>query len=310
MLNLLSGFVDELRRGGLPVSLTEHLDAAEAVHHVPIEDREALKYALGATLVKSSSHWHAFETTFDIYFARGLGSGEDGPGDGERPGRRRRGDPGRAAEGQQGGGGDGGDDPRGARRAALPGALARGPALMRAVARRRSPATPASRRAGRSGAPTTSTGRCGTSSSTRCSSGSSPRRAASAPDGEDLSPLEERLLGDEYRPRVEQLRKAVEDEIRRRLVEDRGAEALAKSVRKPLPEDLDVMHATRDELQTLQRALRPLVASWRCASPGAAATGAGARSTSGRPSGARCRPAASRWSRGSATPGRPNPRSW
>ena len=81
MLNLLSGFVEELRRGGLPVSLTEHLDAAEAVHYIPIEDREALKYALGATLVKSSSHWHAFETTFDIYFARGLGSGSDGMGD-------------------------------------------------------------------------------------------------------------------------------------------------------------------------------------------------------------------------------------
>src|SRR6202034_893163 len=80
-LTLLSGFVEELRRGGLPVSLTEHLDAAEAVHYIPIEDREALKYALGATLVKSSSHWHAFETTFDIYFARGLGSGEDGMGD-------------------------------------------------------------------------------------------------------------------------------------------------------------------------------------------------------------------------------------
>jgi uncharacterized protein with von Willebrand factor type A (vWA) domain len=54
------------------------------------------------------------------------------------------------------------------------------------------------------------------------------------------------------------MRRAVEDEIRRRLVEDRGAQALAKSVRKPLPEDLDVMHATRDELATLQRALQPL----------------------------------------------------
>jgi uncharacterized protein with von Willebrand factor type A (vWA) domain len=78
------------------------------------------------------------------------------------------------------------------------------------------------------------------------------------PDAEDMSALDERLLGDEYRTRVDQLRKVVEDEIRRRLVEDRGAEALAKSVRKPLPEDLDVMHATRDELATLQRALQPL----------------------------------------------------
>ena len=56
MLDLLSGFVVELRRAGLPVSLTEHLDAAEAVRHIPLEDREGLKYALAATLVKSSSH--------------------------------------------------------------------------------------------------------------------------------------------------------------------------------------------------------------------------------------------------------------
>ena len=35
-------------------------------------------------------------------------------------------------------------------------------------------------------------------------------------------------------------------------------EALARSVRKPLPEDIDVMHATREELATLHRVLQPL----------------------------------------------------
>ena len=73
MLDLLSGFVTELRKAGLPVSLTEHLDAAEAVHHIPLEDREGLKYALAATLVKSSSHWHAFETAFEVFFAGAFG---------------------------------------------------------------------------------------------------------------------------------------------------------------------------------------------------------------------------------------------
>ena len=92
-------------------------------------------------------------------------------------------------------------------------------------------------------------------------------------------------------PGSTELRQAVEPEIRRRLVEDRGAEALARSVRKPLPEDLDVMHATRDELATLQRALHPFRASWRCAWPASAATAGGGRSTSGPPSGARSRPA-------------------
>ncbi|MDP7598879.1 MAG: hypothetical protein QGH55_03715, partial [Acidimicrobiales bacterium] len=55
LLDLLSGFIIELRQAGLPVSLTENLDAMEAVTHIPIEDRDAFKYALGATLVKNHS---------------------------------------------------------------------------------------------------------------------------------------------------------------------------------------------------------------------------------------------------------------
>ena len=57
MLDLLAGFIQELRAAGLPVSLTENLDAMEAVRHIPLEDREAFKYALGATLVKNNAHW-------------------------------------------------------------------------------------------------------------------------------------------------------------------------------------------------------------------------------------------------------------
>ncbi len=73
-----------------------------------------------------------------------------------------------------------------------------------------------------------------------------------------LTPLEERLLRDEYQARIDQLRKEIENEIRRRLVADRGSAVLAKSIRKPLPEDIDVMHATRDELVALRKSLQPL----------------------------------------------------
>src|SRR6478736_5142427 len=69
MVDLLAGFIQELRNAGLPVSLTENLDAMQAVKHIPIEDRDAFKYALGATLVKSNSHWRAFETVFEVYFS-------------------------------------------------------------------------------------------------------------------------------------------------------------------------------------------------------------------------------------------------
>ena len=108
MLDLLNGFVVELRNAGLPVSLTENLDAMEAVQHIPIADREAFKYALGATLIKNNSHWRAFETVFEVYFSlRGpeyrIGDGDDddarrdvprdagadAPGRGPRRGRRR-----------------------------------------------------------------------------------------------------------------------------------------------------------------------------------------------------------------------------
>ena len=70
--------------------------------------------------------------------------------------------------------------------------------------------------------------------------------------------LDERLVRDEARERIDELKAAVEAEIRERLVQDRGAEALARSTRKPLPEDLDVMHANREELAQLERALVPL----------------------------------------------------
>ena len=73
-----------------------------------------------------------------------------------------------------------------------------------------------------------------------------------------LTSLEERLLRDEFQARIDELRAEIENEIRRRLVADRGSEALAKSLRKPLPEDIDVMHATRDELVALRKALVPL----------------------------------------------------
>ncbi|MEE3274877.1 MAG: hypothetical protein VX240_01520, partial [Actinomycetota bacterium] len=69
LLDLLSDFIVELRKAGLPVSLTENLDAMEAVTHIPIEDREAFKYALGATLVKNHAHWKAFEVVFEVYFS-------------------------------------------------------------------------------------------------------------------------------------------------------------------------------------------------------------------------------------------------
>ena len=105
MLDLLAGFIQELRAAGLPVSLTENLDAMEAVKHIPIEDREAFKYALGATLVKNHAHWKTFETVFEVYFSlRGPEYGDrrrTSDASAQRPGERAA----RRAMPQAGGGG-------------------------------------------------------------------------------------------------------------------------------------------------------------------------------------------------------------
>src|SRR6267142_26254 len=74
----------------------------------------------------------------------------------------------------------------------------------------------------------------------------------------ELTSLEERLERDEFESRIAELRQEIEAEIRRRLVADRGIEAMARTLRKPLPEDVDFMHATREEMGALRRAIQPL----------------------------------------------------
>ena len=69
MLDVLQGFVHELRGAGLPVSMTENLDAMRGVEHIDLGEREVLRAVLGATLVKQHRHRVAFDTVFDVYFS-------------------------------------------------------------------------------------------------------------------------------------------------------------------------------------------------------------------------------------------------
>jgi uncharacterized protein with von Willebrand factor type A (vWA) domain len=259
VLDVLTGFVAELRAAGLPVSLTESLDAAEAVHHVPLEDRDALKYALAATLVKSATHWKAFETAFEVYFAmrgpqfdidgdEGAGleradeSGDMPPGDGQ---------------GRQGGGGGEGMSAEELAEMLFRALMNANEAQIAAIARQA-----VGRFAGMEpGRPVGGTyylyRTLRNLDLDRVLERLMDSARHDAPEGR-LTPLEERLARDEFQSRLDRLRKEIEDEIRRRLVADRGTEALARSLRKPLPEDIDFMHATREELASLRRAIHPL----------------------------------------------------
>jgi uncharacterized protein with von Willebrand factor type A (vWA) domain len=257
VLDVLTGFVGELRAAGLPVSVTEAIDASEAVHHIPLEDRDALKYALAATLVKSSAHWKAFETAFEVYFSM-RGPQYELDAEAEEAEEGAAGDQAQQGRGQgrgQGGGGGEALSPEELAEMLFRALLSANDAQVAALARQA-----VARYAGME--PGRPVG--GTYYLYRTLRNLDLDRlierlvdAARAEEGQ-FTPLEERLARDEFSARLDRLRKEIEDEIRRRLVADRGTEALARSLRKPLPEDVDFMHATREELTSLRRAIHPL----------------------------------------------------
>lgn len=257
MLDLLGGFVAELRSSGIPVSLTETIDAANAVGHVPLDDREGFKYALAATLVKDASHWAAFETVFDVYFSRrGKGSAmfNDIPGEGAGSGAD--GDQ-ASTDGAQGdGGGLDGLSPEQLAEMLYRALLNADAEMLRSLA-----GEAVTRFAGMEpGRPVGGTYYLYRVLRRLELEGVLERLLQTAQDTQDesMTQLQERLQREEFQMRIERLKAEIEAEIRRRLVEDRGAEAMARTLRRPLPEDIDFMHATRDELTSLRRAVHPL----------------------------------------------------
>ena len=259
MLDLLSGFIVELRNAGLPVSLTENLDAMEAIMHIPLEDREAFKYALGATLVKNHAHWRSFETVFEVYFSlRGpeynIAEGSEGNADMDEFMRQMQ-----QLQGQgegKGGGSMDGLTPEELMQILMNALMNGDQAMMRALAKQA-----VQRFAGMEpGRPVGGTYYLYRTLRNLDLDGMMDKLMEQSRQqvGGELTNLEERLERDEYQDRIEKFKQEVEAEIRRRLVADRGAEAMAKTLRKPLPEDVEFMHASRDEMAHLKKALQPL----------------------------------------------------
>ena len=258
LLDLLNGFIIELRAAGLPVSLTENLDAMEAVTHTPIDDREAFKFALGATLVKHQAHWRAFEVVFEVYFSiRGPEyaiASDGGAGDGDGESEDGIGQEGGAPSG--GGGGTAALSPEELAEMLFRALMNGNDSLLRALARQA-----VVRYAGMEpGRPVGGTYYLYRTLRNLDLDGVLDRLMEASRDGApgDYTTLEERLERDEFRDRIERFKQEIESEIRRRLVADRGVDAMARTLRKPLPEDVDFMHASREEMANLRRALYPL----------------------------------------------------
>ncbi len=246
LLDVLTGFIKELRSAGVPVSMVEAIDATEALQHTDLGDRSAFKSTLEATLVKNVRHLEAFDTAFEVYFAHHRPEPD-------RDSDERRFDPGSssASEIRSGAGGDADLDEL--LEALYQALLSENLASLRALVRRAvdefagiEPGRPVGgtyylyrtlRRLGVDGM---------------------LERLLESQEGTERSDLEQRLLREEYEERIEQLREEIRDEIRRRLVADRGREAVAKTLRKPLLEDIDLMHASRADLVQIEQVINPL----------------------------------------------------
>ncbi len=246
MIGVITGFIDEIREAGVPVSMVEAIDAMQAVEVIDIGDRTALRETLRATMVKNLRHERAFDLAFDIYFStlplpaaddspeiEGGSSGDLGaPGDMEQP--------------------DFGLDQ-------LLAALLEALKGLDDEAIRRAAREAVEQLAGMEpGRPVGGTYYL-YRTLRRLDLASIQAQLMDALAGDDeLTDLEQRLLREEVETRIEMLRSEIQEEIRRRLVADRGRDAVARTLRRPLVEDVDLMHATSAELSQMEAAIGPL----------------------------------------------------
>jgi uncharacterized protein with von Willebrand factor type A (vWA) domain len=253
MLDVLQGFVHELRTAGLPVSMTENLDAMRAVEHVPLEQREAFKAALSATLVKHAGHTRVFDTVFEVYFSM-FSPGVNAEGEPEIDPAEMDFEQLRAAMDQ--GGAMGQISNEELAQMLLDALMRMDQNEMRMLA-----GAAVARYAGMEpGRPVGGAYYLYRTLRQLDADGLVGKMMERAREDGQIGEgaFDERLAHEEFEGRLKVLKEMIEAEIRRRLVADRGVEAMARTLRKPLPEDVDFMHASREEMQQLQKAIYPL----------------------------------------------------
>jgi hypothetical protein len=248
MLSSLTNFVAELRQVGIPVSLVEAFDAATALQHVDLGDREAVRSALATTLVKSHRHAEPFEIAFEVYFGLQTPTTHvDAATDSALPS---------SGIGGAGAGMGGTDEDAVAMSDAVIAALQGGDseALHRLVLRS------VERFAGiEPGRPVG--GRYYFYRVMRRLDGDRIGASLLAAALAEADPGDQ-VTVDVARHDVAQAMGLLETQLRReiirRLVADRGAPAVARTLRTPLVEDIELMHATRPDLERIERTVAPL----------------------------------------------------
>jgi uncharacterized protein with von Willebrand factor type A (vWA) domain len=228
-MSMVAGLVRELRATGIPVALSEHIDANRALAGTDLFDRTALHAALRTTLIKDAAQHPTFDLVFDLYFA-------------EQAGPPREPDAGplitRLSDVEL--------------RTVLADAVrAEDGGLIRRVI-----GLLVDRHAGfEPGLPV-----AGAVYESRTMRAVDPiaLRAALLDDPATRSDLDRQLAADRADAGVSRVQREVAAEIRRRLVADRGADAVAATLRRPLPEDVDFLRASQRDADALRAAIQPL----------------------------------------------------
>lgn len=224
-----------LRRAGVPVAVSDSLDALRATGIVDLLDREQLREALAATMTTSAGQRVVFEPLFDLYFPRTTDplrvDGEGGEGDGEPP------------------------EPRdvGEFLAELVAALLDGDdAALRRLAQE------AVGSYGRAQGADGATAYYAYRVYRQFNLGGILTRVVGEADLDERDDLEARLLRDELEARLRRFREEIDAELRRRTAEVRGADEVARRTVRPPLEDVDLFTVTAAEHERMRAVVRPL----------------------------------------------------
>ncbi|MER6735837.1 vWA domain-containing protein [Streptomyces puniciscabiei] len=226
----ITGLVGALRAHGVRIGTGETVDAARAVEALGLTDRERLREGLAATLLHGPGQRAVFDPVFDLYFPRTVG-GLHRPGGADRDELRDR----------------------------LAEALATNDQSLMAQL--------AAEAVDGMGGYGSSPGSDGWSAyqtldrlrpQTLLARVRADVRGREATGGRTGAGFADRLLDDEIRRRIEEFRRMVGAEARRRVAERRGRDEIARRGVVPTADRVDFLSANRDQLAELRRAVQPL----------------------------------------------------
>jgi uncharacterized protein with von Willebrand factor type A (vWA) domain len=249
----LDGFVRAVREAGVPVGISQAVDAAQVLTVVDLLDREQLRHGLAAVLLRRAAQRPAFDVLFDLWWPL-----TDRPVTyDDRSG---------AEDGDDGEDGEDGESADGAPPVGDPGALAEAmrTELLRLLTEGDEEAL---RRFARlavdqlgAGAPSPS----GQSFfSYRVLRALSPDTlvaqllAGLLGEGQ-RGGLAEQVARQTARERITAFRTAVEAEVRRRTAAEKGRDKVARNAVRPLADQVDFLRAQQSDLAELRRTVAPL----------------------------------------------------